>query len=236
MNTLANLEWNSGGLRPSVDVVLPCLNEAEALPSVLAAMPSGFRAIVVDNGSTDGSGALAELLGATVVRELRRGFGAAAHAGLEASDADLVAFCDCDGSMDPAQLIKLAALVVNGSADLVLGARQPQPGSWPVHARIANKVLASRLRRITGAPLTDLGPMRVARRQMLLDLELADRRSGYPLEMVLKAHLAGWRITELPVAYLPRKGRSKVTGTLKGTLTAAADMSAQLHLAKRAHP
>lgn len=220
-------------MKPSVDVVLPCLNEAEALPSVLAAMPSGFRAIVVDNGSTDGSGELAEQWGATVIREPRRGFGAAAHAGLEAANADLVAFCDCDGSMNPAQLIALAAPVVNGTADLVLGARQPQPGSWPVHARIANRVLASRLRRITGASLTDLGPMRVARRQMLLALELADRRSGYPLEMVLKAYLAGWRIAELPVAYLPRKGRSKVTGTLMGTLTATADMSAQLHLAKR---
>ncbi|MEO8222635.1 MAG: glycosyltransferase family 2 protein, partial [Specibacter sp.] len=121
MNNIVNLPWNSGGLRPSVDIVLPCLNEAEALPTVLAAMPLEFRAIVVDNGSTDGSGELAQQLGATVIRESRRGFGAAAHSGLEAADADLVAFCDCDGSMNPAELIALAALVVNGTADLVLG-------------------------------------------------------------------------------------------------------------------
>ncbi len=206
------------------------------MPFVLAAMPAGMRPIVVDNGSTDGSGELAEHLGATVVRESRRGFGAAAHAGLEAADAELVAFCDCDGSMNPGQLLALATQVADDLADLVLGARQPQPGSWPVHARIANRILASRLRRTIGIRISDLGPMRVARRQMLLDLGLVDRRSGFPLEMILKAHRAGWRITELPVDYLPRTGRSKVTGTLRGTLSAAVDMSAQLRLERRIRP
>ncbi|MFQ4150245.1 glycosyltransferase family 2 protein [Arthrobacter sp. LAPM80] len=233
MNNLSNPSRITRDQAPLVDVVLPCLNEVGALPFVLAAMPPGFRPIVVDNGSTDGSGELAEHLGATVVRESRRGFGAAAQAGLEAAEADLVAFCDCDGSMNPGQLIALAAPVLGNLADLVLGARQPQRGSWPVHARIANLILASRLRRMTGVPLSDLGPMRVARRQMLLNLELVDRRSGYPLEMVLKAHHAGWRITERPIAYLPRTGQSKVTGTLRGTLSAAVDMSAQLQLARR---
>ncbi len=228
------LPQGSADAGPLVDVVLPCLNEATALPSVLAAMPPGFRAIVVDNGSTDGSAELAEDLGATVVREARRGFGAAAQAGLEAASAALVAFCDCDGSMSPVELTALALPVRQGGADLVLGARRPRPGSWPVHAQLANRVLAARLRRMTGVPLTDLGPMRVARRDMLLGLGLLDRRSGYPLEMVLKAHLAGWRITELPIVYLPRIGKSKVTGTLSGTLGAMADMSAQLRFAKRA--
>ncbi|BCW70832.1 glycosyltransferase family 2 protein [Arthrobacter sp. NicSoilB8] len=219
-----------------VDVVLPCLNERGALPWVLSRLPDGYRAIVVDNGSTDGSGELAQSLGATVVREDRRGFGAAAHAGLLAATAEFVAFCDCDGSLDPAQLPALLAPVMDGSADLVLGSRQPQPGSWPLHARIANRVLASRIRRLTGEHVTDLGPMRAARREGLVSLGLADRRSGYPLEMFLKASLRRWRIAEIPVPYAPRTGKSKVTGTIRGTITAVNDMSAQLRAAKSLLP
>lgn len=217
-----------------VDVVLPCLNEKGALPWVLARLPEGYRAIVVDNGSTDGSAELATQLGAMVIREERRGFGAAAHAGLLASTAEYVAFCDCDGSLDPAQLPALFAPVIDGSADLVLGSRQPQRGSWPAHARVANVVLAWRLRRLTGERVTDLGPMRAGRRVQLLSLALEDRRSGYPLEMFLKASLRGWRILELPVPYAPRTGKSKVTGTLRGTVTAVRDMSAQLKAAAAA--
>jgi glycosyltransferase involved in cell wall biosynthesis len=186
----------------------------------------------VDNGSSDGSAGLAESLGATVVREDRRGFGAAAHAGLLAATAEFVAFCDCDGSLDPAGLPALLAPVMDGSADLVLGSRQPQRGAWPLHARIANIVLASRLRRLTGENVTDLGPMRAARREALVSLALEDRRSGYPLEMFLKASLDNWRIVELPVPYAPRTGKSKVTGTVLGTMTAVRDMSAQLRAAK----
>jgi len=215
-----------------VDVVLPCLNERGALPWVLSRLPDGYRAIVVDNGSTDGSGELAQSLGATVVREDRRGFGAAAHAGLLAATAEFVAFCDCDGSLDPAQLPALLAPVLDGSADLVLGSRRPQPGSWPLHARIANRALAWRIRRLTGEDVTDLGPMRAARHEGLLSLGMADRRSGYPLEMFLKASLRRWRIVEIPVPYAPRTGKSKVTGTVRGTITAVKDMSAQLRAAK----
>ncbi|AOT05839.1 glycosyltransferase family 2 protein [Arthrobacter sp. U41] len=217
-----------------VDVVLPCLNERGALPWVLSRLPEGYRAIVVDNGSTDGSAELAASLGALVIYEGRRGFGAAAHAGLLAATAELVAFCDCDGSLDPAQLPGLVSPVVSGTADLVLGSRQPQRGSWPLHARIANIVLAWRLRRLTGERVTDLGPMRAARRVELLSLGLDDRRSGYPLEMFLKASLRQWRIVELPVPYAPRTGKSKVTGTVRGTVTAVRDMSAQLKAAAAA--
>ena len=207
-----------------IDVVLPVLNEAEALPWVLGRIPDGFAPIVVDNGSTDGSGALAERLGAQVVAESRPGFGAACFAGLEAAQADVVCFMDCDGSLDPRALLSVAAAVVNGSADLVLGERRPAPGAWPLHARLANRLLALELRRRTGLKLRDLGPMRAARRESLLALGIADRRFGWPLEMVLRAHREGWRIDEVPVEYLARSGRSKVTGTVRGTLRTAADM------------
>ena len=207
-----------------IDVVLPVLNEAEALPWVLGRMPDGFAPIVVDNGSTDGSGTLALELGVRVVVEPRAGFGAACFAGLEAAQADVVCFMDCDGSLDPRALPSVAAAVVAGSADLVLGERRPASGAWPVHARIANRLLALELRRRSGLPLRDLGPMRAARREPLLALGIADRRFGWPLEMVLRARRAGWRIEEVPVAYLARSGRSKVTGTVRGTLRTAVDM------------
>jgi len=210
----------------TVDVVLPCLNEAAALPGVLGTLPPGFHAIVVDNGSTDGSSRVAREHGATVVAEPHRGFGAAAHRGLCAATAPVVAFCDADGSFDLGDLVRVCAPVQDGVADLVLGRRRATgPAAWPPHARLANRLLARRLRRLTGAALHDLGPLRAAPREALLGLELRDRRSGYPLEMVLRAAAAGWRISETDVTYRPRVGRSKVTGTVRGTVTAVADMS-----------
>lgn len=209
-----------------VDVVLPCLNEERALPGLLARLPEGYRAVVVDNGSTDRSAQVAAALGATVISEPRRGFGSAAHAGLLAATAPIVAFCDADGSMDPGDLSRLVAIVDAGEADLVLGRRRPtERSAWALHARIANRALAWLMRRATGLPLHDLGPMRAARRDALLELDLRDRRSGYPLEMVLRANGLGWRIRELDVPYSPRIGRSKVTGTVRGTVTAVTDMS-----------
>jgi len=210
---------------PIVDVVLPCLDEAAALPYIMSRMPAGYRAVVVDNGSTDGSARIAADLGAHVVHEPRRGFGAACHAGLMAATAPVVCFCDCDGSLDPAQLPSVAGPVLGGDADLVLGRRRPTAaGAWPPHARIANLVLARRLRR-TGIEVRDLGPMRAARREALLGLAQRDRRSGYPLETVLAAGRAGWRIAETDVAYAPRSGKSKVTGTVSGTVRALRDMN-----------
>jgi glycosyltransferase involved in cell wall biosynthesis len=208
-----------------IDVVLPCLDEEAALPWVLERMPEGFHPIVVDNGSTDGSARVAAALGARVVHEPLRGFGAACHAGLMAATAEIVCFMDADASLDPRQLPRVTEPVLEGGADLVLGRRVPRPRSaWPVHARLGNAVLAASLRRRTGVPLRDLGPMRACRRSPLVALELSDRRFGYPLEMVLRASAAGWRIRETDVDYLPRTGRSKVTGTVRGTMRAVGDM------------
>ena len=207
------------------DVVLPVLDEREALPWVLSRMPAGYDPIVVDNGSRDGSGELARRLGARVVSEPQRGFGAACFAGLLAARDEVVCFMDCDASLDPRQLSLVAEPVLAGDAGLVLGARR---GAGPLHARVANRVLALELRRRSGARLTDIGPMRAARREALLALGLVDRRFGWPLEMVLRAADAGWTVTEVPIAYLPRRGRSKVTGTVRGTARAVRDMAAVL--------
>jgi glycosyltransferase involved in cell wall biosynthesis len=212
-----------------IEVILPALDEALAIPSVLAAMPRGFVPLVVDNGSRDRSSEVAGSCGARVVREPQRGFGAACFAGLLAAETEVVCFMDCDGSLDPRELHRVADPVVSGTADLCLGARMPEPGVWPWHARIANRLLAFELRRRTGAALTDLGPMRAARREALLGLRLQDRRSGWPLEMVLRAAAESWRITEVPVTYRARSGgRSKVSGSVLGTARAVRDMSAQL--------
>jgi glycosyltransferase involved in cell wall biosynthesis len=215
----------------AVDIVFPCLDEERALPGVLARVPKGWRAIVVDNGSTDRSAEVAASLGALVVTEPVRGFGSAAHAGLRAATAPIVAFCDADASMDPAELVKIVQPILAGEARLVLGRRRPTVGgAWPLHARIANRALAFLIRRATGVRLHDLGPMRAARRDDLLSLELQDRRSGYPLEMMLGAAAAGWPIVEVDTAYSPRVGRSKVTGTIRGTIGAIRDMSRLLRI------
>lgn len=203
-----------------IDVVLPCLDEADALPWVLGRIPAGFRPIVVDNGSTDESAAVARSLGADVVSEPRRGFGFACQAGLEAATAEVVCFCTCNASLDPGQLSRVAGPVASGEWDLVLGRRRPVgAGAWPVHARLANRELVRRLRQRTGLHLRDLGLMRAARRGDLLDLGLLDRRSGYPLEMVIAAADAGWWISEVPVDYLPR-GRASVTGSVRTAMAA----------------
>jgi glycosyltransferase involved in cell wall biosynthesis len=209
------------------DVVLPCLDEADALPWVLSRMPAGYRAIVADNESTDGSADVARAHGATVVQASPKGFGAACHAGLLAADSadDLICFMDADGSFDPAELPRVVAPVLAGEADLVLGRRVPTArGAWPVHARLGNRVIARSLAKRTPYRLKDLGPMRAMRRSALVALDLQDRRFGYPLEMVLAAAQAGWKVQELDVGYHPRTGKSKVTGTVRGTARAVTDM------------
>jgi glycosyltransferase involved in cell wall biosynthesis len=206
------------------DVVIPVLDEAGAIGSVVRRMPPGYRALVVDNGSSDGSGSIAAEAGATVVVEPQRGFGAACWTGLQAATADVVCFMDGDGSLDPAHLPDVVGPVLAGEADLVLGRRVAERGAWPLHARLANRVLAWELRRRNGSALRDIGPMRAGRREALLDLGIRDRRFGWPLEMVVRAQAAGWTIVEVDVPYAERQGRSKVTGTVRGTARTVRDM------------
>jgi glycosyltransferase involved in cell wall biosynthesis len=209
----------------TIDVILPCLNEAQALPWVLARMPSWARPIVADNGSTDGSPDIARSLGARVVNVQQRGYGSACHAGLEAATADVVAFMDTDASLDPGQLDRLREALAD-DVDLVIGCRRPVGrGAWPWHLQMANREVCRRLRRRTGLRLTDIGPMRLARRAPLLGLQIEDRRSGYPLETVVRAAESHWQIRSVDVDYLPRTGRSKVTGTPLGAMRAVTDMT-----------
>lgn len=210
------------------EIVLPCLDEAEALPGVLAALPSGWPVLVVDNGSTDDTAGVAETHGARVVVEPRRGYGSAVHTGLEHAVGELVAFLDGDGSLDVAVLPEMAEEVGSGRIDLAVGRRIPERGSWPWHARAGNAVIAAELRR-RGVGVHDIGPIRVARRDALLGLGIADRAFGYPLELLLRAGVAGWRIAEWPVRYSRRAaGRSKVSGSVTGTARAVRDMAALL--------
>lgn len=207
-----------------VTVVIPCMNEAGSLPGVLAAIPPGYRVLVVDNNSTDGTADVARAHGASVVAETRPGYGSAVHAGVEAARTPVVCVLDGDGSMDPRELPTLVAAVESG-ADLAVGRRRPvERGTWPLHSRIGNAVVAARLRRRYDIPIHDLGAMRVVRRQALLDLGVGDRRSGYPLQLLILAGRAHWRITECDITYRPRTaGSSKVSGSVQGTLRAVHD-------------
>jgi hypothetical protein len=207
-----------------VTVVLPCLNEAASLPGVLAAMPDGYRALVVDNNSTDGTAEVARRHGAEVVRETRPGYGAAVHAGVVAATTPVVAVIDGDGSLDPRELPTLVADVERG-ADMAIGRRRAVAGlRWPWHARLGTAAVCWRLRRRHGLAVHDIAPMRVARRDALLALGVTDRRSGYPLELLVRAAAAGWQVVERDVAYGPRTGgKSKVSGSVRGSVVAALD-------------
>jgi glycosyltransferase involved in cell wall biosynthesis len=211
------------------EIVLPCLDEAQALPAVLRGLPVGWPVLVVDNGSTDGTAEVAAAHGARVVVEPRRGYGAAVHTGLEQARSDLVAFLDGDGSLDPSVLPAMADAVGSGRADIAVGRRIPDsPGVWPWHARAGNAAIASVLRR-RGVPVHDIAPIRIARRRALLDLRIADRAFGYPLELLIKAGAAGWRFAEFDVGYSRRGGgRSKVSGSVTGTVRAVRDMAGVL--------
>lgn len=208
----------------SVTVVLPCLNEAESLPAVLAAIPPGYRAVVVDNNSTDGTAEVAAAHGAEVIHEARPGYGSAVHAGVTAARTPIVAVLDGDGSLDPADLPRLVAELDRG-ADMVTGRRKPVRGlKWPWHARLGTAAVCWRLRTRHRLAVHDIAPMRVFRRDAVLALGVTDRRSGYPLELLVRAAAAGWRVVEVDVDYGPRTGgQSKVSGSVRGSVTAALD-------------
>ncbi|HYN66358.1 MAG TPA: glycosyltransferase family 2 protein [Ornithinibacter sp.] len=210
------------------DLVIPCRDEAAALPGVLARVPVGMRVVVVDNGSTDGTADVAQTLGATVVFENRPGYGAAVHTGVMAARARYVAVIDGDGSMDPSELLPLLDDVRSGRATMACGRRRPAArGVWPWHARAGNAVVLAWLRRRTGLGVHDIAPVRVCRRDDLLALDVRDRRFGYPVELLVRAQQAGWRLTEHDIAYHPRAAgtRSKVSGSVRGSLRAAQDFA-----------
>ena len=203
---------------------MPCLNEADSLPGVIALLPEGYLALVVDNNSTDGTAEVARSLGAQVVSESRPGYGAAVHAGMVAAGTPIVAVLDGDGSMDPRELPKLVAELERG-ADMAVGRRRPLPGvRWPWHARLGNQVVCWRLRTRHGVAVHDIAPMRVVHRDAIVALGVEDRRSGYPLELLVRAGAAGWNVAEHDIAYGSRTGgKSKVSGSLRGSFFAVLD-------------
>jgi glycosyltransferase involved in cell wall biosynthesis len=211
---------------PHCDLILPCRDEGPALVALLPRVPDDFHVIVVDNGSTDDTAEVAARLGAQVVPESVPGYGAAVHAGLVAATLPHVAFMDGDGSFDPDELLPLLDDVTSGRADLAVGRRRPvSRGVWPWHARAGNALIVAWLRRRIDLDAHDIAPMRVCRREALLELDVRDRRFGYPVEMLQKATRAGWRFVERDVAYHPRAEgtRSKVSGSVKGTARTARD-------------
>lgn len=209
-------------------VVIPARDEEGAIPSTLAELRRQGPALVVvaDNGSRDATAARAAAAGARVVREPRSGYGRACLAALAAVDSsiDVVVFLDADGSDDPSHLPRLLAPLARDEADLVIGARSPSPDHpLPAHQRWGNRLASALLRRLYGAPCTDLGPFRAIRRQALAALRMRHPDYGWTAEMQVKAALAGLRIREVPVPHRPRRaGRSKISGTLRGSLLAGA--------------
>lgn len=193
------------------------------MPGVLAAVPPGYRVLVVDNGSQDGTSQVARAHGATVVTEPRRGYGAAVQAGIAAAPDGVVGFLDGDGSMDPADLSGLVDALAN--ADLVVGRRVAVgEGVWPLHARIGNRLLAMRLRRRYRLDVHDIGAMRVARRSTLLALGPLHPRFGYPLDLLVRSAQAGLTVVERDIVYRNRThGRSKVSGSWWGTAATVRD-------------
>lgn len=214
-----------------VAVIIPARNEEVPLPGVLAEIPSeavgAVGVVVVDNGSTDRTSEVAQQAGAVVVSELRPGYGFACAAGVHTATeqgAPMLVFLDADGSFDPAQIPDLLAPIEAGQADLVLGSRPAggmEPGAMPPHARFGNALVALLMRWLYGLQVTDLGPYRAIRADLLAQLGMQEMTYGWPTEMMVKAARRGARVVEVPVRYRVRRGgRSKVSGTLRGTLLA----------------
>ena len=209
-----------------ISVVIPAFNEEQAIGEVVRAVPIDriHDIVVVDNGSTDDTAAQASLAGARVVFEPRPGYGSACQAGAKAAaDADILVFLDGDRSDDPRQLETVAAPVLDNRADLVIGSRIQgilEKGAMPLHGRLGNRFIVFLLRLLYGIDITDIGSFRAIKSQTLFDLKMEQMTYGWPVEMVVKAARKGLRIQSVPINYRRRIGKSKVTGTIRGTILA----------------
>lgn len=213
----------------SIALVIPCLNEAEAIAAVVAEVPPGAvqAVIVVDNGSTDGSGAAAAAAGADVIREERRGYGWACWSGFvaaQAAGASIVAFLDGDRSDTPASISAVVGPLLTGEADLVLGRRIMEPGALPPHAVFGNRLALLLIRLLYGVRLRDIPSFRAIRADKLAALNLQERTYGWPVEMVVRAAKRGYRLCEVDVPYRKRIGQSKVSGNWRASLRAGVRM------------
>jgi glycosyltransferase involved in cell wall biosynthesis len=210
-----------------VSVIIPTHNEAHAIGRVLADIPADLvtEVIVVDSNSTDGTPEIADRAGARVVSEQRRGYGQACLTGVAcASSPDVVVFLDGDYSDRPAELPLLLAPISEGDADITLGSRLAgprMPGALPWHAAFGNRLAAGLISLLFQQRITDLGPFRAARADVFRVLALEETTYGWAVEMILKGALRGFRIVEVPVSYYPRIGKSKISGTISGTVGAA---------------
>jgi glycosyltransferase involved in cell wall biosynthesis len=210
-----------------VSVIIPTHNEAQAIERVLADLPSDLttEVIVVDSNSTDGTPEIAARMGVRVVQEPRRGYGRACLTGLAAANSpDSVVFLDGDYSDRPSELPLLLAPIIEGRADITLGSRlhsRGSAGALPWHQAFGNRLAAGLIRLLYGLDITDLGPFRACRADVLRSLALEETTYGWAVEMILKGALGGFRVVEVPVSYYPRIGKSKISGTLKGTVGAS---------------
>lgn len=210
-----------------VSVVIPTHNEARSIGRVLADLPAGIvtEVLVVDSNSTDGTPEIAVKMGARVLHEPRRGYGRACLTGLAAAmNPDVIVFLDGDYSDRPAELPLLLAPITEGHADITLGSRLAGPripGALPWHSALGNRLAAGLISHLFQQRITDLGPFRAARADVLRILALEETTYGWAVEIILKGALRGFRIVEVPVSYHPRIGKSKISGTMRGTLGAA---------------